>query len=89
MCQIGDLNKVILYSSIFFLIFGFGITSFNESFAEEQEFDDTSISSESNTSTDNKQNNSKDKPKNKQNNSENGKEKHNPGNWAWSDFFKF
>ena len=34
MWQIRDLNKVILYSSIFYLIFGFGITSFNESFSK-------------------------------------------------------
>ena len=60
MWQIGDLNKVILYSSILFLIFGFGITSFNESFAEVQEFDEEiSITLESNTSTENKQNKDK------------------------------
>jgi len=51
MWQIGDLKIVILYISVFGLIFGFGTTSFNESFAEVQEFDqESSITLESNTS---------------------------------------
>jgi len=56
MWQIGDLKIVIFYSSILFLIFGFGITSLNESFAEVQEFDEeSSITLESNTSTESEQ----------------------------------
>jgi len=39
MWYIGDPKLVILYSSIFYLIFSFGSVSFNESFAEEQEYD--------------------------------------------------
>ncbi len=39
MWYIVDPKLVILYSSIFYLIFSFGSVSFNEAFAQEQEFD--------------------------------------------------
>ena len=50
MWEIRALKIVILYSSILFLIFGF--STFNESFAQEQEFDENiSVTLDSDTST--------------------------------------
>jgi len=52
MWDIRVLKIVILYSSILFLIFGFSGISFNESFAQEQEFDENiSVTLDSDIST--------------------------------------